>query len=126
MRRIRFESVTKYYDGEVIIDNLSLEIPSGKFFALLGPSGCGKTTLLRLIAGFESVDSGKIFLGDEEITNLPIYKRKINTVFQQYALFTHLTVFENVAYGLRVKKKKQEEIEACVYDALKTVRISGH
>src|SRR5580692_54175 len=120
MRSIRIENISKTFHGEIILEKLSLTIPSGKFFALLGPSGCGKTTLLRLIAGFESVDSGKIFLGDEEITNLPIYKRKINTVFQQYALFTHLTVFENVAYGLRVKKKKKEEIEACVYDALKT------
>ena len=126
MRRIKVEAVSKSFEGEIIIDKLDLEIPSGKFFALLGPSGCGKTTLLRLIAGFETVDSGKLYLGDEDITHLPIYKRKINTVFQQYALFTHLTVFENVAYSLRIKKKSKDEIEVRVIEALKTVRLSGH
>ena len=111
MRSIRIDNVSKSLDGEVIIDNLSLEVPSGKFFVLLGPSGCGKTTLLRLIGGLETVDSGRIFLGDQEITKTPIYKRSINTVFQQYALFPHLNVFENVAYGLRIKKVKEDEIK---------------
>ena len=126
MRRIRFESVTKYYDGEVIIDNLSLEIPAGKFFALLGPSGCGKTTLLRLIAGLEMVDSGKIFLGDEDITNVPINQRRVNTVFQQYALFPHLTVAENVAFGLRVKGVPNKEVQERVAETLSIVRLLGH
>ena len=83
---------------------MSLDIPAGKIFALLGPSGCGKTTLLRLIGGFERVDSGKIFLGDKDITELDIHKRPINTVFQNYALFPHLNVFENVAYSLMISQ----------------------
>lgn len=125
MRNIRFESVSKSFDGEIILDNLSLEVPGGKFFALLGPSGCGKTTLLRLVAGLESVDSGKIFLGNEEITHTPINKRRVNTVFQQYALFPHLSVFENVAYSLRLKKIPKDELEGRVHSALKMVRLSG-
>ncbi len=126
MRRIRVEGVSKSLNGELILDNLSLEIPSGKFFALLGPSGCGKTTLLRLLAGLEKVDSGKIFLGDREITNVPIYERRINTVFQQYALFPHLNVFENVAYSLRLRKVKDSIIQEKVLAILKTVRLVGH
>lgn len=125
MRSIRFEAVSKSYDGELILDNLSLEIPGGKFFALLGPSGCGKTTLLRLVAGLESVESGRIFLGDQEITDTPIYKRKINTVFQQYALFPHLSVFENVAYPLRLKGLSNDEVSDRVHNALKMVRLTG-
>jgi spermidine/putrescine transport system ATP-binding protein len=124
MRQIRFENVCKSFDGEAILNNLNLEIPAGQFFALLGPSGCGKTTLLRLVAGLEAVDSGRIFLGDRDITNLPIYKRRVNTVFQQYALFPHLSVFENVAYGLRIKKIKETKLKEKVFDALKTVRLS--
>lgn len=126
MRSIRLENIKKTYHGEVIIENLSLTIPSGKSFALLGPSGSGKTTLLRLIAGFETVDSGKIFLGDQEITHLPINERRINTVFQNYALFPHLNVFENVAYGLRVKKVPKDIIEAKVHKILKTVHLEKH
>ncbi|MFA5075104.1 MAG: ABC transporter ATP-binding protein [Candidatus Babeliales bacterium] len=125
MRQIRFENVTKSFDGELILNKLNLTIPAGQFFALLGPSGCGKTTLLRLLAGFESVDSGKIYLGDQDITHEPIYKRKINTVFQQYALFPHLSVFENVAYSLRIKKLKESVIVEKVSDVLKTVRLLG-
>ena len=111
MRQIRVENVSKSFDGEVILDNLNLKIPAGQFFALLGPSGCGKTTLLRLLAGLETVDSGRIYLGENDITTQPIYQRRINTVFQQYALFPHLTVFENVAYSLRIKKFKKESMQ---------------
>ncbi len=125
MKSIRLERVSKSYQGELIIDNLSLEIKAGHFFALLGPSGCGKTTILRLIAGLETVDSGRIFLGDQEITHVPIYERKINTVFQQYALFPHLSVFENVAYSMRIKRFTTEVINAKVAEALKMVRLSG-
>lgn len=125
MRRIKFENVTKTFDGEVIIDRLSLEIPSAQFFALLGPSGCGKTTLLRLIAGLETLDSGKIYLGDEDITHVPIYERRVNTIFQNYALFPHLTIFENVAYSLRLKRFAKEVVEEKVTEALKMVRLSG-
>ncbi len=125
MRQIRLENVSKTFEGEEIISGLSLEIPTGKFFALLGPSGCGKTTILRLIAGLESVDSGKIYLGDQEITHQPIYKRRINTVFQQYALFPHLSVFENVAYSLRIRREKEIFVRDKVYDALKMVHLLG-
>src|SRR3972149_1934863 len=125
MRTIRFERVTKLYEGEIVLDNLSLEIPMGQFFALLGPSGCGKTTILRLLAGLEEVDSGKIFLGDEEITHQPVFKRKINTVFQQYALFPHLTVFENVAYSLRVRRFSEDLVKTKVFEILKMVRLIG-
>ena len=83
---------------------MSLSIPAGQIFVLLGPSGCGKTTLLRLIAGFEQVDSGKIYLGDQDITELEIHRRPINTVFQNYALFPHLNVFQNVAYSLMIPR----------------------
>jgi spermidine/putrescine transport system ATP-binding protein len=123
MRSIRLERVSKSFDGEVILDNLSLEIPLGQFFALLGPSGCGKTTVLRLLAGLETVESGKIFLGDEDITHKPVFKRKVNTVFQQYALFPHLTVFENVAYSLRIRKLSEELIRTKVLETLKMVRL---
>lgn len=125
MKHIRVENISKSFEGEVILENLSLDIPAGQFFALLGPSGCGKTTLLRLLAGLETADSGKIFLGDEDITYQPIYKRRINTVFQQYALFPHLTVFENVAYSLRVRKLSDDLVKTKVFDALKSVRLSG-
>lgn len=125
MKYIRLERVSKSYDGEVILDNLTLEIAMGQFFALLGPSGCGKTTILRLLAGLETVDSGKIYLGDEDITHQPVYKRKINTVFQQYALFPHLSVFENVAYSLRVRKLSNDLVVSKVHEALKMVRLSG-
>ncbi len=123
MRSIKIDHIKKSYNGEVIIEDLSLTIPSGKFFALLGPSGSGKTTLLRLIAGFETVDSGHIYLGDQDITYMPINERRINTVFQNYALFPHLNVFENVAYGLRVKKVPQELIEQKVHKILKAVHL---
>ncbi|KKP24509.1 MAG: Spermidine/putrescine import ATP-binding protein PotA [candidate division TM6 bacterium GW2011_GWF2_28_16] len=125
MRQIRFENVSKSFEGEEIISGLSLEIPAGKFFALLGPSGCGKTTLLRLVAGLESVDSGRIFLGDQDITYQPIFKRRVNTVFQQYALFPHLSVFENVAYSLRIKREKEIFVREKVFDALKMVHLLG-
>lgn len=126
MRSIRLEHIKKSYRGEVIIEDLSLTIPSGKFFALLGPSGSGKTTLLRLIAGFETVDAGKILLGGQDITYTPINERRINTVFQNYALFPHLNVFENVAYGLRVKKEAPAIIEQKVHKILKAVHLEKH
>jgi spermidine/putrescine transport system ATP-binding protein len=103
MRDIIFSNVEKSYKNEKILENMSLKIPGGKFFALLGPSGCGKTTILRLIGGFEYVDRGAIYLGDEDITYLPANMRKVNTVFQNYALFPHLNVYDNIAYGLAVR-----------------------
>ena len=97
--------MTKRFDDVVAVDRLSLEIERGSFFALLGPSGCGKTTTLRMIGGFEEPTDGTIFLGDREVTGLPPYKRDVNTVFQSYALFPHLSIFENVAFGLRRKER---------------------
>lgn len=126
MRNIRFHNITKSYQGEHILKNLSLEIPSGTFFALLGPSGSGKTTLLRLIAGLEKADSGSIFLGNQEITHTPIYQRRINTVFQNYALFPHMNVFDNVAYSLSIRNVAPQIIEEQVIAALKTVHLEKH
>ena len=123
MRSIRLEHIVKLYDGEPILENINLTIPSGKFFALLGPSGCGKTTLLRLIAGFEEVNAGKIYLGDDEITHKPINQRSINTVFQHYALFPHLTVFNNVAYSQVVKGMPKTIIEEKVNKVLRIVNL---
>ena len=122
-KSIKIDSITKSRDGDVILDNLTLEIPSGKFFALLGPSGCGKTTLLRLIAGLEMPDSGRIFLGGKDITDIPVNKRNVNTVFQSYALFPNLNVFENVAYSLRLKNIPEEEIKQKVKRFLKIVSL---
>ncbi len=123
MKTISFQGVTKYLHGEPIIKDLSMVIPGGNFFALLGPSGSGKTTLLRLLAGFESVDEGNIFLGDENITELPSYERRINTVFQNYALFPHMNVFDNVAFGLRIKNVSEQLIKEKVDKFLSIVRL---
>ena len=126
MRSIKLENITKSFNGELILENISLTIPAGKFFALLGPSGCGKTTLLRLIGGFEAVDSGKIFLGQEEITHRPINQRRINTVFQNYALFPHLNVFDNIAYSMAIRNVPKDVIEEKVRKILRTVHLEGH
>src|ERR1700729_4284679 len=118
MRNIKLKNLSKSINNQPIITDVDLSIPSGKFFALLGPSGCGKTTLLRLIAGLEKADSGKIFLGEQDITDWPIHKRPINIVFQNYALFPHLDVFDNVAYSLKLKKMPKEVIEQKVLKIL--------
>ncbi len=126
MRSIKLEKLKKTINGGLIIDGVSLTIPAGKFFALLGPSGCGKTTLLRLIAGLETADAGKIFLGDEDITDVPIHKRPINIVFQNYALFPHLDVFDNVAYSLKLKKLPKLVIEQKVFKILEAFHLEKH
>lgn len=126
MKSIRIEQISKTFEGEQILDRLNLVIPAGKFFVLLGPSGCGKTTLLRLIGGFESADSGNIFLGDENITHLPINERRVDTVFQNYALFPHLSVFENVAYSQRIKGVSKKIIEEKVMKILTTMHLERH
>src|SRR6187401_2358012 len=100
-RDLRLESVTKRFGDFTAVDDLSLVVPQGSFFALLGPSGCGKTTLLRMIAGFDQPTSGRIMLNGADIAHVKPYKRPVNTVFQSYALFPHLTIAENVAFGLR-------------------------
>lgn len=126
MRSIVLKGVSKSIHGGVIIPGLSLTIPAGKFFALLGPSGCGKTTLLRLIAGLEKVDNGQILLDNEEITHLPIHQRPVNVVFQNYALFPHLNVFDNVAYSLKLGRTPKKEIEERVLKILEAFHLEHH
>jgi spermidine/putrescine transport system ATP-binding protein len=126
MKSICIKNACKSYGGEPIIQDLNLTVPQGSFFALLGPSGSGKTTLLRLIAGFETLDKGSIFLGEEDITQLSAYKRKINTVFQQYALFPHMNVFDNVAYGLRIKGIAPDLLEEKVQNILSVVHLEKY
>jgi spermidine/putrescine transport system ATP-binding protein len=124
MRGIRFERVHKSFHGETIIQNLSLEIPSGSFFALLGPSGSGKTTLLRMIAGFESPDRGRIYIGDTDITDVPAHMRRVNTVFQNYALFPHMNVFDNVGYALSIRGIHKDIIKEKVIATLEKVHLT--
>lgn len=124
---IQFKEVTKQFDDEtLVLDNVSFEIERGKFYTLLGPSGCGKTTILRLIAGFTEATSGDIYFDGKRINHLPANKRQVNTVFQDYALFPHLNVFENVAFGLRIKKMKKATIEKKVKEALSFVNLHGY
>lgn len=115
--------IRKSFDGKAIINDLDLTINHGEFLTILGPSGCGKTTVLRLIAGLEEVDSGQVVLDGEEITHLPAEQRHVNTVFQSYTLFPHMTVFENVAFGLRMQKTPRDEITPRVMDALRMVQL---
>ncbi|HET8872126.1 MAG TPA: ATP-binding cassette domain-containing protein, partial [Gaiellaceae bacterium] len=122
---VRLDRVTKRFDDVIAVNAISLEIPRGSFFALLGPSGCGKTTTLRMIGGFEEPDEGAIFLGDQPVTGLPPHKRDVNTVFQSYALFPHLTIFENVAFGLRRKGIKGGQLEGRVREILGMVDLTG-
>ena len=123
---ISFENVNKFYEDTHVLKNINFEIEKGKFYTLLGPSGCGKTTILRIIAGFTDVSNGKVTLNGEDVTNLPPNKRKVNTVFQDYALFPHMNVFENIAFGLRLKKTPENIIKEKVADALKMVQLSGY
>ncbi len=125
MKSVSLINVSKVYGGKKILDNLNLFVDEGIFFALLGPSGCGKTTLLRIIAGLTAPDSGKVVLGNEDITLIPAYQRKINTVFQQQGLFPHLTVFENIAYGLMVKGTPRDVIREKVERQIKIVNLLG-
>jgi spermidine/putrescine transport system ATP-binding protein len=122
---IRLERVTKRFDDVVAVDDLTLEIARGSFFALLGPSGCGKTTTLRMVGGFEEPTQGLIYLGDREVTGLPAYKRDVNTVFQSYALFPHLSIFENVAFGLRRKGVRGRDVGGRVREMLHLVELDG-
>lgn len=126
MRSVRLKNLKKSFKKDTIVSDVSLFMPAGKFFALLGPSGCGKTTLLRLIAGLEKADAGQIFLGDEEITHLPIHKRPINIVFQNYALFPHLDVFDNVAYSLKLEGLPKHIIEQRVLKILEAFHLENH
>ncbi|RXN71540.1 spermidine/putrescine ABC transporter ATP-binding protein PotA [Providencia rettgeri] len=120
---VELKSLNKGFDGKQIISELDLTIQNGEFLTILGPSGCGKTTVLRLIAGLEDVDDGKIILDGQDITDIPAEQRFVNTVFQSYALFPHMTVFENVAFGLRMQKTPAAEIQKRVDQALRMVQL---
>lgn len=122
---IEFKDVVKEYDDTTVLKKVSFEIEQGKFYTLLGPSGCGKTTILRLIAGFSEPTSGEILFDGKVINKVPANKRKVNTVFQDYALFPHMDVYENVAFGLKIKKLPKEQIDVKVREALRLVQLSG-
>ncbi len=123
---ISLKDIVVDYDGEPVLTGLSLDIHDKEFVTFLGPSGCGKTTTLRVIAGFEQPKSGNVFFNGKDITALPPYKRQMNTVFQKYALFPHLNVFENVAFGLRLKKLPEKEIKSRVLEMLEVVGLKGY
>ncbi|WP_086349181.1 ABC transporter ATP-binding protein [Candidatus Enterococcus clewellii] len=124
---ISFEDVVKQYDDdEMVLKNVSFEIEEGKFYTLLGPSGCGKTTILRILAGFTDVSKGDVYFDGGRINDVPANKRPVNTVFQDYALFPHMNVFDNVAFGLKIKKMAKAEIEKKVMDALRMVQLPGY
>ncbi|MGD9808497.1 MAG: spermidine/putrescine ABC transporter ATP-binding protein PotA [Deferribacterales bacterium] len=120
---VRLENISKFFDNLGVVDNLCLDIFDGEFVTLLGPSGCGKTTLLKIIGGFENQDSGSVYLDGKEVSKLPPNKREVNTVFQSYALFPHLNVYDNVAFGLKMKKMPKNEIKSLVEEALETVKL---
>lgn len=122
---IELKNISKSFDGELVLDKIDLDIYDNEFLTLLGPSGCGKTTTLRLIGGFESADEGDIIFMGENINDLPPYKRNVNTVFQRYALFPHLNVFENVAFPLREKRVGKSEIDSRVREMLSLVALTG-
>jgi spermidine/putrescine transport system ATP-binding protein len=122
---VRLENVVKRFDGAVAVAGISVEIPRGSFFALLGPSGCGKTTTLRMIGGFEEPTEGRIFLGDQDVVGLPPYKRDVNTVFQSYALFPHMSIEDNVAFGLERKGIAKAQLRGRVAEMLELVGLSG-
>lgn len=122
---VTLSGISKAFDGKSIISDFNLTIDHGEFITLLGPSGCGKTTILRLIAGLEEVDSGRVVLDDIDITDTPAEHRHVNTVFQSYALFPHMSVFENVAFGLRMQKTPNAEIAARVNEALAMVQLES-
>ena len=125
MTFLAISQVSKSFGGPPVVDNVSLEVLRGEFFALLGPSGCGKTTLLRMIAGFEAPDSGTISIDGEAMNSVPPHLRPTNMVFQSYAIFPHLNVFDNIAYGLRRLKLPRAALRAKVESMLATVRLEG-
>ena len=122
---VEFKNVSMSFGNTHVLKNIDLEIEKGKFYTLLGPSGCGKSTILKLIGGFLSPTSGDVLLDDKVVNDLPANKRHVNTVFQDYALFPHMNVFENVAFGLKIKNEKKEVINKKVKKALKQVNLAG-
>ena len=122
-RLIRLENISKEYDGTPVLNDINLYVRKNEFLTLLGPSGCGKTTTLRIIGGFEKPTTGRLLFDGQDITDLPPYKRRVNTVFQRYALFPHLNVYENIAFGLKVSKRPKDEIEKKVESMLDLVNL---
>ena len=122
---IELRGIKKSFDGDVVLDGISLDIYEDEFITLLGPSGCGKTTTLRIIGGFETPDEGEVYFDGKKINDTPPYKRHINTVFQKYALFPHLNVYENIAFGLRVTHTPEDEISRRVKEMLEMVNLRG-
>jgi spermidine/putrescine transport system ATP-binding protein len=122
---IKLENISVAFDGETILNDISLKIDENEFITLLGPSGCGKTTTLRIIAGFLEPDKGDVIFDGKKINGVPAYKRQVNTIFQRYALFPHLNVYENIAFGLRLRKEKEDEIQKTVSEMLSLVNLKG-
>lgn len=125
MEQIELKNISKSYDGNKILKNINLTVEENEFLTLLGPSGCGKTTTLRVIGGFEKPDEGNVYFKGKDITEVPPHLRQVNTLFQKYSLFPHLNVFENVAFGLRIKKVPQNEINKMVDEMLTLVNLKG-
>ncbi|WP_319466396.1 ABC transporter ATP-binding protein [uncultured Trichococcus sp.] len=123
---ITLENVKKVYDDETVLHDINFELEKGKFYTLLGPSGCGKTTILRLIAGFADATEGVIKINEEVVNDIPANRRKVNTVFQDYALFPHMNVFDNIAFGLTIKKLPKDQVKLKVDEALKMVQLEGY
>lgn len=125
MAQIELRNVSKSFNGNKVLDDIHLEIEEDEFLTLLGPSGCGKTTTLRIIGGFEKPDEGKVYFNGKDITDVPPHLRQVNTLFQKYSLFPHLNVYENVAFGLRIKKVPEQEIKKKVDEMLTLVNLKG-
>ena len=123
---IEFRNIVKSFDSQVVLKGINLDIYENEFVTLLGPSGCGKTTLLRILGGFLDADEGKVIFDNEDITDKPPYERELNTVFQKYALFPHLSVYENIAFGLKLKKMSKDIIEQKVMKMLKLIGLEGY
>ena len=121
---VKFENIEIKYGDFVAIENLNLDIKEGEFFTFLGPSGCGKTTSLRALVGFLSPSKGKVYVGDKDVTNLPVEKRNIGMVFQSYALFPTMSVYDNIAFGMKVKKASKTEIDQKVHEVAAKIKIT--
>ncbi len=122
---IEFRSIVKNFDGQIVLKGINLDIYENEFVTLLGPSGCGKTTLLRILGGFLDADEGSVIFDGEEISKKPPYERELNTVFQKYALFPHLSVYENIAFGLKIKKMSKDVIDQKVHEDAEADRPGG-